>query len=54
MECYSDCLIKGTIWLNPVTTVLFDVCSVVFCTRVAWVGLLFCKEEGSSPVFCNY
>ena len=27
--------------------------SVVFCTRVAWVGLvcfLLCKEEGSSPV----
>ena len=20
------------------------------CTRVAWVCLLFCKEEGSSPV----
>ena len=24
--------------------------SVVFCTRVAWVCLLLCKEEGSSPV----
>ena len=24
--------------------------SVVFCTRVAWVCLLLCKEEGTSPV----
>ena len=24
--------------------------SVVFCTRVAWVCLLLCKEEGSTPV----
>ena len=22
----------------------------MFCTRVAWVCLLLCKEEGSSPV----
>ena len=41
----------GAIWLNPFATVLFSVCSVVFCTRVAWVCLvclLLCKEEGSS------
>ena len=25
----------GAIWLNPFATVLFTVCSVVFCTRVA-------------------
>ena len=29
---------------------LVSVCSAVFCTRVAWVCLLSCKEEGSSPV----
>ena len=48
----------GTIWLNPVATVLFTVCSAVtvefvVCTRIAWVGLVclrLCKEEGSSPV----
>ena len=43
----------GVIWLNPFATVLFSVCSVVFCTRVAWVCLvclLLCREEGSSPV----
>ena len=44
----------GSIWLIPFATVLFTVCSaltVVFCTRVAWVCLLLCKEDGSSPVF---
>ena len=45
----------GAIWLNPFVTVLFSVCSVVTvecCVlyRVAWVCLLLCKEEGSSPV----
>ena len=46
----------GAIWLNPFATVLFTVCSAVtvecyvFCTRVTWVCLLLCKEEGSSPV----
>ena len=43
----------GAIWLNPFATVLFSVCSAVsveFCIRVAWVCLLLCKEEGSSPV----
>ena len=25
----------------------------MFCTRVAWVCLLLCKEEGSSPVSAN-
>ena len=43
----------GSIWLNPFATVLFTVCSAVFCTRVAWVRLVclrLCKEEGSSPV----
>ena len=49
----------GAIWLNPFATVLFSVCStitvlsVVFCTLVAWVCLVYlllCKEEGSSPV----
>ena len=35
-------------WLNPFATVLFSVCSDV--TRVAWVCLLLCKEEGFSPV----
>ena len=42
----------GAIWLNPFATVLLLVCvvpslySVVFCTRVAWVclvWLLLCK-----------
>ena len=45
--------IGGAISLNPFATVLFSVCSVVtvvLCTRVAWVCLLLCKEEGSSPV----
>ena len=53
---------EGAIWLNPFATVLFSVCmcrhSRVLCfvavlNRVAWVclvGLLLCKEEGSSPV----
>ena len=40
--------VGGTLWLNPFTTVLFNVCSaVLFCTRVAWVCLVylqFCKE----------
>ena len=45
----------GAIRLNPFATVLFNVCgaalySAVFCTRVARVCLLLCKEEGSSPV----
>ena len=48
----------GAIWLNPLATVLFSVCSAVtvvccVCTRVAWgclVCLLLCKEEGSSSV----
>ena len=45
----------GAIWLNPFATVLFNVCSSVtvkccFRTRIAWVCLLLCKEEGSSPV----
>ena len=48
----------GAIWLNPFSTVLFNVCSAVnveccFCTCVAWVCLvclLLCKEECSSPV----
>ena len=40
----------GAIWLNPFATELFNVCSVVFCTRVACVCLLLCEEEGSSPV----
>ena len=43
----------GASWLNPFATVLFSVCSpitVVLCTHVAWVCLLLCKEEGSSPV----
>ena len=25
----------------------------MFCTHVAWVGLLLCKEEGTSPVSAN-
>ena len=43
----------GTVWLNPFATMLFNVCSAVTvecCTRVAWVCLKFCKDEGSSPV----
>ena len=39
----------GAIWLNPFATVLFSVC-VVFCTRVAWVCLVLCKEVSSFPV----
>ena len=31
----------GAIWLNPFATVLFNVCSAVFCTRVAWVCGMF-------------
>ena len=43
IECYSDCLHMGAIWLNPfdLATMLFNVCLVYF---------LLCKEEGSSPV----
>ena len=48
----------GTICLNPIATVLFNVCSAVTvdcCVLypVAWVCLvclLLCKEEGYSPV----
>ena len=44
----------GAIWLNPLATVLFNVCSDVtvelFFTCVVWVCFLLCKEEGSSPV----
>ena len=47
----------GSNCLNPLATVLLIlVCvapslwSVVFCARVAWVCLLLCKEEGTSPV----
>ena len=43
----------GDIWLNFFVTVLFTVCSVVFCTRVALVCLVclpLFKEEGSSTV----
>ena len=54
IECYSDCSRMGAIWLNPFSTVLFNVCNaVLFCIRVAWVCLVYlllCKEEGSSPV----
>ena len=49
---------RGAIWLNPLATVLFSVCSAVTVeccvfSRFAWVCLvclLLCKEEGSSPV----
>ena len=53
----------GAICLNPFATVLFTVYiyiyivlplySVVFCTHVAWVCLVYlllCKKEGSSPM----
>ena len=46
----------GSIWLNPFATVLIVVCSTViveFCTRVAWMCLVYfllCKEEDSYPV----
>ena len=55
IECYSDCSRRGAIWLNPFSTVLFSVCSAVTlegcnCICVAWMGLLLCKEERSSPV----
>ena len=49
--CYSDCSRRGSHLVDPFATVLFSVCSVVFCTRVAWVCLvcfLLCREEGSS------
>ena len=29
IECYSDCLRRRAIWLNPFSTVLFTVCSAV-------------------------
>ena len=41
------------ILVEPLCYGVFTVCSVVFCTRVAWVCLvclLFCKEEVSSLV----
>ena len=45
------------IWLNPLATVLFNVCSavtVVLCLDLCCMGmfgmLLLCMEEGSSPV----
>ena len=28
-ECYSDCLLRGIIWLNPFATMLFYVCIAV-------------------------
>ena len=28
IECYSDCLRRGSIWLNPFATALFNVCSI--------------------------
>ena len=41
------------IWLNPFATVLFTVCSVVSVFYPCCVGVfgMFCKEEGSSPVY---
>ena len=44
LEYYSDCTRRGSHLLNPFATVLFNVCN-------AWVCLLFCKEDGSSPVY---
>ena len=53
----------GAIWLNPFATVLFSVCSAVTveccvlypcCMGVFWYVCCFVKEEGSSPVSCNY
>ena len=29
IECYSDCLRRGAIWLTPFAMVLFNVCSAV-------------------------
>ena len=54
IECYRDCSCRGS-HLVECATVLFNVRSAVtveccFCTRVAWICLLLCKEEGSSPV----
>ena len=48
----------GVIWLNPLATVLFTVCSAVtvecfplyLCCVGVMVCLLLCKEEGSSLV----
>ena len=48
----------GVIWLNPFATVLFNVCIAIIveycflyqCWLLCLVGLLLCKDEGSSPV----
>ena len=43
----------GAVWLKPFATLLFSVCvvpslySVVFCTRVAWLCLIYL-------LLCNY
>ena len=50
---------ERVIWLNPCTTVVFNVCSAVTvecCVLYQWcvvhlICLLLCKEECSSPVF---
>ena len=47
LEYYSDCTRRGSHLLNPFATVLFNVCNAWVC----WVSLLFCKEDGSSPVY---
>ena len=58
----------GAIWLNPIATVLFNVCSVVTIESYvlypccvlhsSYAGvfgmLLLCKEEGSSPVSLHH
>ena len=54
IECYSDCSRRGSHLVEPlcyyVVGVVPSLYSVVFCTRVAWVCLPLCKEEGSSTV----
>ena len=56
IECYSDCSRRGSHLVEPFCYgVVYSVSlkNVVFCTRVAWVCLVYlrlCKEEGSSPV----
>ena len=42
IECYSDCLHRGGIWLNPFATVLFSVLSVCSAVTVECCVLYPC------------
>ena len=40
IKCYSDCSRRESHLVEPLCYGVFNVCHVVFCTRVAWVCLV--------------